>query len=65
VTFENLRPGDYVVTETDPGPRFSVEGSGVTVTVKSETTATATITNTWIPPERRVRPGRGDQGRHR
>jgi hypothetical protein len=50
VTFEDLRPGDYVVTETDPGPRFSVAGSGITVTVPSEDTATATVTNTWIPP---------------
>jgi hypothetical protein len=49
VTFEDLRPGDYVVTETDPGPRFSVAGSGITVTVPSEDTATATVTNTWIP----------------
>lgn len=49
-TFENLPPGDYVVTETDPGPMFSVSGSGVTVTVESDSTATATVTNTWIPP---------------
>jgi hypothetical protein len=49
VAFEDLRPGDYVVTETDPGPRFSVAGSGITVTVPSEDTATATVTNTWIP----------------
>jgi hypothetical protein len=48
--FESLPPGDYVVTETDPGPRFSVEGSGVTVTVESEDTTGATVTNTWIPP---------------
>jgi hypothetical protein len=50
VTFENLRPGDYVVTETDPGPRFSVEGSGDRVTVRSEDTTGVTVTNTWIPP---------------
>jgi hypothetical protein len=50
VTFRNLRPGDYVVTEKNPGPRFSVEGSGVTVTVKPDATATATVTNTWNAP---------------
>ena len=50
VTFGNLPVGDYVVTETDPGPRFSVKGSGVTVTVKLEDTTEATVTNTWIPP---------------
>jgi LPXTG-motif cell wall-anchored protein len=49
VTFEDLRPGDYVVTESDPGPMFTVEGSGATVTVESETTAATTVTNTWIP----------------
>ena len=48
--FESLPPGDYVVTETDPGPRFSVEGSGVTITVESEDTTETTVTNTWIPP---------------
>ena len=48
--FDNLTPGEYVVTETDPGPRFSVEGSGVTVTVESEETTRTSVTNTWIPP---------------
>jgi hypothetical protein len=50
LTFDNLPPGEYVVTETDPGPRFSVEGSGVTVTVESQDMTGTTVTNTWIPP---------------
>jgi hypothetical protein len=50
LTFDNLPPGEYVVTETDPGSNFSVEGSGVTVTVESEDTTKTTVTNTWIPP---------------
>ena len=48
--FDNLPPGEYVVTETDPGPRFSVAGSGVTVTVESQDMTGTTVTNTWIPP---------------
>jgi hypothetical protein len=50
LTFENLPVGDYVVTETDPGPEFEVEGSGVTVTVENDDITVTTITNTWIPP---------------
>ena len=49
-TFENLQPGEYVVIETDPGPNYTVDGSGDTIVVQSEATATATVTNTWNAP---------------
>ncbi len=48
-TFEKLSPGDYVLTESDPGADFEVAGSGATVTIASNKTATATVTNRWIP----------------
>ena len=45
LTWDNLVPGNYTVTETDPGPLWSVTGSGQTVTVPAGGTGTATITN--------------------
>jgi uncharacterized repeat protein (TIGR01451 family) len=46
-TFQGLVPGDYVVTETDPGSAWTVVGSGVTVTVPEDGSAVSTtITNT-------------------
>lgn len=52
--FDGLTAGDYVVTETDPGPTFTVTGSGVTVTVPEDGTGYATVTNTWIEQLGRV-----------
>jgi hypothetical protein len=44
--FEGLEPGDYVVTETDPGEHWTVVGSGAEVTVTAGDVETVTITNT-------------------
>jgi PKD repeat protein len=50
LTWNNLIPGIYTVSETDPGVVWEVTGGG-TVTVNPGTPcATATITNTWDPP---------------
>jgi TolB protein len=43
----NLEPGDYTVTEIDPGEGWSVSGSGVSVTVAAAQTAATTITNDY------------------
>ncbi|MGC9359305.1 MAG: SdrD B-like domain-containing protein [Anaerolineae bacterium] len=45
VTWEDLEPGTYTVTEVDPGAAWSVTGSGVGVEVASGESANATITN--------------------
>jgi type IV pilus assembly protein PilA len=46
-TWNNLLPGDYTITETDPGANWSVNISGSPATVVSDQTATATVTNTY------------------
>ena len=48
-TWLELEPGDYTVTETDPGSDWSVAGSGQVIAVTSGQTATATVTNTYTP----------------
>jgi hypothetical protein len=45
-TWLDLIPGDYTVTEKTPGPGWAAAGSGVTITVSSNGTSAATITNT-------------------
>ena len=45
LTWGTLLPGDYTVTETDPGALWSVTGSPQTVAVPAGGTGTATITN--------------------
>ncbi len=47
--WSDLEPGEYTVSETDPGVNWSVSGEGP-VTVSSEGPASATITNTYTPP---------------
>ena len=48
-SWDNLIPGDYTVTETDPGSEWTVSGSGVTVTVPTDgSSASTTITNTRV-----------------
>ncbi|UCB58001.1 MAG: hypothetical protein JSV67_05170, partial [Thermoplasmatales archaeon] len=48
LTWNNLIPGSYTITETDPGALWTVTGSPQTVTVNPGTPcATATITNTF------------------
>ena len=42
----NLLPGNYVVTESDPGPQWAVASSGVTVSVPIADQGTHTVTNT-------------------
>ncbi len=44
VTWSDLEPGEYTVSETDPGVEWTVSGEGA-VTVESGQTASATITN--------------------
>ncbi len=46
LTWNNLIPGVYTVTETDPGVAWSITGSNVTVTVTGDGANTHTITNT-------------------
>jgi hypothetical protein len=48
VTLSNLNPGTYTVTETSPGPNWTVSGTGG-VAVSSGGTGTATVTNTYKP----------------
>jgi hypothetical protein len=48
-TFTDLLPGAYLVEETAPDPlRWTVSGSGVSVVVASNATASTTITNTYL-----------------
>ena len=49
VTWLLLEPGDYTVTEIDPGADWQVSGSGQVVVVAAGQSASATITNTRIP----------------
>jgi len=49
LSWTDLLPGDYTVTETDPGGAWLVTGSGNVVTVSSRGTAEAEITNTANP----------------
>jgi len=49
-TWLDLEPGDYTVTETDPGADWTVAGSGQVIAVSSGQTATATVTNTYQNP---------------
>ncbi|MGI6209145.1 MAG: MSCRAMM family protein, partial [Anaerolineae bacterium] len=55
LTWSNLLPGDYTVSEVSPGASWDVQGSGVTVTVKPGTKAAAEgqdipeIDNTFLP----------------
>jgi hypothetical protein len=46
LTWGGLAPGQYTVTETDPGSSWTVSITGSPATVTTETTATATVTNT-------------------
>ncbi len=45
VTFSDLRPGQYTVSETNPGVVWAVTGSGVEVQVSANATAQAEISN--------------------
>jgi hypothetical protein len=49
--FENLEPGIYTVTETDPAANWTVSYSDVTLTVEAGGTGTATVINTWEEQE--------------
>lgn len=49
LSWEDLIPGTYTVTETYPGLNWNVSGNGVTVTVPAGDTGSTTITNTFIP----------------
>jgi len=49
-TWLELEPGEYTVTETDPGADWTVSGSGQVVVVAAGQTATATVTNTYQNP---------------
>jgi hypothetical protein len=49
-TWLELNPGDYTVTETDPGLDWEVTGSGHVATVVSGSNTTHTITNTYQAP---------------
>jgi len=49
LTWGNLTPGDYTVTETDPGTEWSVTGGGAVTVNPGETCNTSTVTNTYVP----------------
>ncbi|GAG00799.1 unnamed protein product, partial [marine sediment metagenome] len=49
LTWENLLPGSYNVTETDPGTQWAVNITGSPATVVSLETATANVTNSYGP----------------
>jgi hypothetical protein len=46
LTWEDLIPGNYTVTETDPGTSWTVDISGSPATVPPDGQGTATVTNT-------------------
>lgn len=46
LTWDNLIPGIYTITEVDPGVAWAMLGSNVTVTVTGNGTVTHTVTNT-------------------
>ena len=46
-TWFELEPGEYTITETDPGADWQVSGGGQVIAVVSGQTATTTITNTF------------------
>ena len=48
LTWDNLMPGTYTVTETYPGPEWTVTGEGDVTVVGGATTQT-TVTNTYVP----------------
>ncbi len=48
LTWDNLIPGVYTVTEVSPGVLWSILGDNVTVVVSPDQPATATVTNTHI-----------------
>ena len=48
----DLIPGDYTISETDPGDMWVVHGDGVTVSIPTDgSSASAEITNTYTVPE--------------
>jgi hypothetical protein len=49
LTWNNLKPGDYTVTEPGVGTEWTVEVPPGTVTVVTDGTATADVTNTYVP----------------
>jgi hypothetical protein len=49
--FEQLEPGAYTVTETDPGTDWTVEIDDPTIDVIADTTTVGTITNTYVLQE--------------
>ncbi|HLF28034.1 MAG TPA: right-handed parallel beta-helix repeat-containing protein [Anaerolineae bacterium] len=48
LTWSNLQPGDYTITETDPGASWVVSISGSPATVTSGGAANASVTNTLV-----------------
>jgi len=50
LTWVDIEVGDYTVSETDPGERWTTEISDSPVTVETAQTAQATITNTHAAP---------------
>lgn len=46
LTWTDLKPGDYIVTETDPGTQWTVTVPAAPVTVPEGGQGTATVTNT-------------------
>jgi hypothetical protein len=54
VTWDDVEPGTYTVTEVDPGPAWGVTGSGAEVVVAGGEEADATITNALQPGSLKV-----------
>ena len=55
LTWNNLIPGTYTVTEVSPGPMWTVTGSGVAVVAPAGGTGAHTVTNTHLLPRLIVR----------
>jgi len=51
LTWYDLTPGSYTVTETDPGAGWTVSISGSPATVVADQTASAIVTNTHAAPD--------------
>jgi len=58
LTWDDLEPGEYTVTETNPGTNWKVEITGSPATVVKDETAQAEVTNTREKPTAITMPSR-------
>lgn len=50
-TWDNLIPGEYTITEANPGPGWNAEGLGMVTVVPGKRPTTVTVTNTFTKPD--------------